>query len=159
MSEHKTSFNKKILVSSCLYGYCTRYDGKSNILKDKTFLDWKNRGLLIPVCPEVLGGLPIPRKPCEILNNRVINCDGEDVTDYFIKGADEALKIAKENNVIFAILKDGSPSCGSKHIYDGTFSHTKIIGNAVLAKKLLENGILVFCENDIATAKVFLNEG
>lgn len=149
---------KKILVSACLYGYCTRYDGKSNLLRDKTFMEWKNRGLLVPVCPEELGGLSTPRKPSEIKNNRVINSDNEDVTENFEKGADEAVKIAKENNVLFAILKDGSPSCGSTQIYDGTFTGTKISGSGVCAKKLLQNGIVVLSENDMLTAKILFNE-
>ena len=149
---------KKILVSACLYGHCTRYDGESCLFRDKTFLEWKNRGMLIPVCPEILGGLSTPRSPSEIRDNKVLNKDGADVTQQFQKGADEVLKIAKENHVIFAILKDGSPSCGCKHIYDGSFTGKKIDGSGVCARTLLENGILVFSENDIASAKIFLNE-
>ncbi|MDO5311186.1 MAG: DUF523 domain-containing protein [Clostridia bacterium] len=149
---------KKILVSACLYGYCCRYDGRSNLLRDKTFLDWKNRGLLVPVCPEVLGGLKTPRLPSEISDGRVINREGEDVSAQFNKGADEALKLAKENNVLFAIMKDGSPSCGCKHIYDGSFSGTKINGSGVCAKLLLENGIVVLAEDDMFTAKILFNE-
>ncbi len=149
---------KKILVSACLYGYCTRYDGKSNLLRDKTFMEWKNRGLLVPVCPEELGGLSTPRKPSEIKDGRVINSAGEDVTENFESGADKALKIAKENNVLFAILKDGSPSCGCKQIYDGSFTNTKISGSGVCAKHLLENGIVVLSENDMLTAKILFNE-
>lgn len=157
MSE-KTLPKKKILVSACLYGHCTRYDGDSNLLKDKTFLEWKNRGMLIPVCPEVLGGLSTPRCPSEICDGKVYTMDGEDVTGQFEKGADEALKIAKENNVLFAILKDGSPSCGCKNVYDGTFSGKKIKGSGVCARKLLENGVLVLAESDMIAAQVFLNE-
>lgn len=150
--------DKKVLVSACLYGHCTRYDGKSNILKDKTFLDWKNRGMLIPVCPEVLGGLSVPRPPAEICNGRVVTEDGTDVTENFVRGAEEALKIAKENNVTVAVMKDGSPSCGCKSVYDGTFCGTKISGSGICARLLLENGIVVMSENDIATAKILLNE-
>lgn len=150
---------KKILVSACLYGYCTRYDGRNNLLKDKTFLEWKNRGKLIPVCPEVLGGLSTPRPPAEICDGCVINKDGNDVTENFVKGAQEALKIAKENNVVVAVLKDGSPSCGCRNIYDGSFSGKKIQGAGICARLLLENGIVVMSENDIATARILLNEG
>ncbi len=149
---------KKILVSACLYGHCTRYDGKNNLLLDNTFFKWKNRGLLVPVCPEELGGLSTPRKPSEIKDNRVINSDGEDVTDNFERGANAALKIAKENNVLFAIMKDGSPSCGSTQIYDGSFTGTKINGSGVCAKLLLQNGIVVLSENDMLTAKILFNE-
>ncbi len=146
------------MVSACLYGYCTRYDGKSNILKDKTFLDWKNRGKLIPVCPEVLGGLSIPRPPAEICGEKVVTKDGTDVTENFIRGAEETLKIAKENNVTVAVMKDGSPSCGCKRVYDGSFTSTKVAGSGICARLLLENGIVVMSENDIETAKILLNE-
>lgn len=149
---------KKIMVSACLYGQCTRYDGTSKIFKDKTFLEWKNRGMLIPVCPEVLGGLTIPRHPCEICDGKVINQNGKDVTQNFNKGAEEALKIAKDNNVIFAIFKDGSPSCGCKTVYDGTFSGKKVPGSGVCTKLLLQNGVVVLSEEDMFTAKVLLNE-
>lgn len=149
---------KKILVSACLYGHCTRYDAKSNIFKDELFLEWKNRGMLIPVCPEELGGLRTPRLPAEICGDKVINKDGEDITDYFNKGAQEVLKIAKENNVRFAILKEGSPSCGCKTVHDGTFSGTKIPGSGICAKLLLQNGIVVLSEEDMFVANVLLNE-
>ena len=143
---------KKILVSACLYGECTKYDGTHNILKNPFFLQWKNRGELIPVCPEMLGGLPTPRPCCELCNGKVINTNGDDVTENFNKGAEETLKIAKENNVLFAILKQGSPSCGCKEIYDGTFSGKKIAGAGVTARLLLDNGIVVFDEDDIGLA-------
>lgn len=146
---------RKILVSACLYGECTRYDGKNNILKNPIFLKWKNQGVLVPVCPEMLGGMRTPRPCSEICGQRVINDRGEDVTKYFEKGADEALRIAKENNVVFAICKQSSPSCGSKNIYDGTFSGNKITGTGVCARKLLDNGFVVFDENDIDVANLF----
>lgn len=146
---------KKILVSACLYGECTKYDGKNNILKNPFFLKWKNRGELIPVCPEVLGGLPTPRPCSEICCGKVINSEGADVTENFKKGAERTLDIAKENNVLFAILKQGSPSCGCKEIYDGTFSGKKIPGAGVTARMLLDNGIVVFDENDIGVAHLF----
>lgn len=158
MSKNKNT-GKKVLVSACLYGYCTRYDGKSNFLLDKTFLDWKNRGKLIPVCPEELGGLSIPRPPAEIRDGRVVTKDGGDVTENFVKGAEEVLKIAKENNVVVAVFKDGSPSCGCNTIYDGSFTGTKVPGPGICARLLIENGIVVMSEKDVATAKILLNEG
>ncbi|MBO5008162.1 MAG: DUF523 domain-containing protein [Clostridia bacterium] len=144
----------KILVSACLYGECTKYDGTNNILKNPFFLRWKNRGELIPVCPEVMGGLPTPRPCSEICGGKVINTLGEDVTEAFNKGAREALDIAKNNNVTFAILKQGSPSCGCKKIHDGTFSGNKISGMGVTARLLTDNGIVVFDEDDIALANL-----
>lgn len=149
---------KKILVSACLYGYCSRYDGTSKLFKDKTFLEWKNRGLLVPVCPEELGGLKTPRNPAEIVDGRVLCENGCDVTENFEKGAERVLDIARKNNVVFALFKDGSPSCGCKHIYDGTFSGTKKKGYGVCARLLLDNGIVVLSEEDMFTAKVLLND-
>ena len=151
------SQKSKILVSACLYGFCCRYDGKSNILKDDTFLKLKNSGRLIPVCAEEMGGLPTPRIPSEIRNGKVISEKGKDVTEEFEKGAQRALEIAKENNVKVAVLKDSSPSCGSKSIYDGTFTGTKISGVGVLARKLIESGIPVFNENEIEIALLLAN--
>lgn len=148
----------KILVSACLYGYATRYDGKNNAIIDKSFFNWKNRGMLVPVCPEELGGLKTPRCPAEICGEKVMTKDGEDVTEAFKKGADEVLKIVKEKGIRIAIMKDGSPSCGCKHIYDGSFSGKKKNGEGICARLLLESGVVVLSENDIDVAKVFLKE-
>ena len=144
----------KILVSACLYGECTKYDGTNNILKHPLFLKWKNMGELIPVCPEVLGGLSTPRPCSEIIGTKVVNTQGNDVTDNFNKGAEETLRIAKDNHVVFAILKQGSPSCGCKKICDGTFSGTKIPGMGVTARMLTDNGIVVFDEDDMHLANL-----
>lgn len=145
---------KKILVSACLYGECTRYDGKNNILKHPVFLKWKNIGVLVPVCPEVLGGLPTPRPCSEIKDGKVVNAENADVTPQFELGAQRALEIAKKSGAILAILKQNSPSCGSKNIYDGTFSGRKISGSGICAKLLLESGIPVFDEEDIELANM-----
>ena len=147
----------KILVSACLYGFCCRYDGKSNLLKDKSFLALKNAGRLVPVCAEELGGLSTPRIPSEIKGDRVFSKEGIDVTAKFELGAKKALEIAKKNNVRVAILKEGSPSCGSKRIKDGTFTDTNISGEGVLARMLIENGIPVFNENEVHLALVLAN--
>ncbi len=144
----------KILVSACLYGHCCKYDGTSNLLKDKNFQILKNTGRLIPVCPEQLGGLPTPRIPSEIRDGKVFNKEGEDVTAEFELGAEKTLSIARENGVRVAILKQGSPSCGCKKIYDGTFSGNKITGEGVTARKLVENGIPVFDETEVSFAKL-----
>ena len=147
----------KILVSACLYGFCCRYDGKSNLIKDKSFLALKNAGRLVPVCAEELGGLSTPRIPSEIKGDRVFSKDGIGVTAEFELGAKKALEIAKKNNVRVAILKEGSPSCGSKRIKDGTFTDTNISGEGVLARMLIENGIPVFNENEVHLALVLAN--
>ena len=144
----------KILVSACLYGECTKYDGTNNICKNPLFLKWKNKGELVPVCPEVMGGLKTPRPCSEICGEKVMNTEGEDVTEQFNKGAEMALKKAREEGVILAILKQGSPSCGCKKIYDGSFSGKKISGMGVTARLLTDSGIVVFDEDDISLANL-----
>lgn len=116
---------------------------------------------LIPVCPEQLGGCPAPRVPSEIADgdgadvldgkSRVMNKNGEDVTEYFIKGAQEVLKIAKTMGIKKAILKARSPSCGFGSIYDGTFSGKTKRGNGVTSEILVRNGVSVLTEEDILT--------
>jgi uncharacterized protein YbbK (DUF523 family) len=111
-------------------------------------------GELVCVCSEELGGLPTPRPCSEICKDKVITAEGKDVTENFNLGAKKALETARENNVTFAILKQGSPSCGCKKIYDGTFSGNKISGMGVTARLLTDNGIVVFDEDDMHLAKL-----
>lgn len=136
------SVNKeKILVSSCLLGLNCRYDGGNNYSKEvEEFI--KNYEV-IPICPEIMGGLPTPRTPSERQADRVINKDGKDVTEQYEKGARECLFLAQKYDVKKALLKLRSPSCGSKEIYDGTFSHTIIEGDGVTAELFKKNGIEV----------------
>ena len=141
----------KILVSACLVGKNCKYNGKSNFNIDIKKLEEKYEFVLI--CPEVMGGLSTPRVPSEILNDKVISKEGIDVTKNFFDGAKCALDIALKNNVKFAILKDGSPSCGSNYIYDGTFTSTKIKDMGVTAKILSSNGIKIYSEKDIDLLK------
>ncbi len=136
-----------IIVSACLLGICCRYDGK--IKTDENICSLAKTDTLIPVCPEQLGGRPTPRLPVEIKNGRVVEKDGADHTDEFIKGAYEVLKIAKINCVKNAVLKSNSPSCGFGKIYDGTFSKTLVNGNGITAEILNENGIEIKTENDL----------
>ena len=135
----------KIGVSSCLLGYCCKYDGKSNY--NANIIDLSQEHELIPICPEVLGGLSIPRFPAEIINGKVINTNGDDVTENYYLGANKALEILKNEGVEAVILKSKSPSCGINKIYDGTFSHTLINGNGVAAQLFIENNIKVYDEN------------
>lgn len=102
--------NLKKLCSACLLGLCCRYDGKSKLNLKIQKLAFKE--MLIPICPEQLGGLSTPRSPCEIKNKKVITKDGKDITKVFEKGAKEVLKIVKLLNIKEAILKQRSPSCG-----------------------------------------------
>jgi len=100
------------------------------------------------ICPEVDGGLTVPRHPCEIQNNKVINCLGEDKTSEFRNGAEITLQLCKKYNIKKAILKEKSPSCGSSYIYDGTFTGTLIPGQGITAKLLRENGIKVISDEE-----------
>ena len=115
-----------IIVSACLTGINCRYDGKNNL--NEKIIKLVQNGDAIPICPEQLGGLTTPRTPAEISGNKVITRSGNDVTIQFQKGAIETLKIAKLLNCKTAIFKENSPSCGSKNIYDGTFSDNLIKG-------------------------------
>lgn len=138
-----------IIISACLAGVNCKYNGGNNLdLRIKKLLTDKKA---ILVCPEQLGGLPTPRVPCEIVDSvykKVINKNGVDVTEQFIKGANETLKIANSVNAKYAILKSKSPSCGIGEIYDGTFSGKLISGNGITADLLIKNNIKVFNEND-----------
>lgn len=136
----------KIIVSACLLGYNVKYDGKSNL--NSELVNFLSNYEVISICPEVMGGLSIPRVPAEIKNNKVINQDGLDVTNEYNLGAQKTLEIAKKENIKVAILKERSPSCGSINIYDGTFTHTKINGLGITAKLLKENGIIVLNEEN-----------
>ena len=137
-----------ILVSACLLGVNCQYNGESDLTKE--FLEFlKDKGGFIAVCPEVLGGLAIPRDGAEIVNGKVKNVKGKDVTKEFLEGAEKVLKIAKENKVDLAILKAKSPSCGVGLIYDGTFSRKIIEGDGVTAALLRKNGIKVMTEKDL----------
>lgn len=138
---------KKILVSSCLLGINSRYDGR-NSLNEKV-LSLKNTFELIPVCPEQMGGLTTPRCPSEIIKDRVINKDGIDVTKNYLDGSKAALSIALENDCKYAILKLKSPACGKDIIYDGSFTNKLTQGNGTLVSMLLENNIEVYSENEI----------
>ncbi|WP_455539548.1 DUF523 domain-containing protein [Terrisporobacter sp.] len=146
-----------LIVSACLVGVNCKYNGENNdnnkvkeFLKDKQY---------VLICPEQLGGLTTPRKPSEINsiggkevlkgNSKVISCENKDVTENFIKGAKESLKIAKMFNCKQALLKESSPSCGCNLIYDGSFNGKKISGMGVTAALFNENGIEVFSEKEL----------
>jgi uncharacterized protein YbbK (DUF523 family) len=138
---------KKIICSACLLGVPCRYDGKSKP-NDKV-IALLEQNILIPVCPEQLGGQATPRENSEIRNGRVLSIGGRDETEEFLRGAEEVLKIAKLCGAKEAILKQKSPSCGCGKIYDGTFSGKLIVGNGFTAEILLANGIKVNTEEDL----------
>ncbi len=156
---------KKILISACLAGDLVRYDGKSVPLTDELLCKWNWKGLFVKVCPEVSGGLKIPRLPAQIVNGngqdvlegkaKVIDIEGHDVTIAFLKGAEYALSKVKKYKIEIALLKEKSPSCGIHHIYDGHFDSTLISGSGVTAAILKQSGIRVFSENELDQAKAF----
>lgn len=136
-----------ILVSGCLLGIACRYDGKSKPYEPIIALTDKYN--LIPFCPEVMGGLPTPRPPSEIVSDKVLNLKGQDVTEQYKKGAEEALRIAKLYKCKYAILKEKSPSCGSGLIHNGKFDGGLIEGDGITARLLKKNGIIVLGESEI----------
>ena len=140
------SKNYEYIVSGCLCGEKVRYDGKTKTIdKIKKLV---TEGKAITVCPEVLGGLPVPRNPCEIQNNKVINTLEEDKTSNFKIGAGKTLELCKKHKIKKAILKDKSPSCGTNYIYDGTFTNKLIKGQGITTKLLQENGIEVISDEE-----------
>lgn len=136
-----------LLVSACLLGFNCRYDGTGKLLDEIQQL--KTKYHLIPICPEVMGGLPTPRTPSERLDSRIITKTGEDVTDAFLWGAQEVLTLARFFECSCAVLKERSPSCGYGKIYDGTFTGRLITGNGVLADTLSQHGITILGESQI----------
>lgn len=150
---------KKILVSQCLYGgEPVRYDGKSKAETDPRFLKWKEEGRFIPVCPEVFGGLPTPRADAQRVGNKVIARTGKDVTFEYMKGANEAVRLAKEHGVLCALMKEKSPSCGSNKIYDGTFEGNLIEGQGTAVELLREAGIKVLSEEQLDRIELLILE-
>ena len=135
-----------VLVSACLMGSRCRYNGKGELHEGVQGL--MSRCRLIPVCPEIYGGLPTPRVPSERTKDRVTGKNGEDVTAQYEKGAREALHMARLYHCQAAILKERSPSCGSGQIYDGTHTRTLIPGDGVTAELLKKHGIKVFGESE-----------
>lgn len=135
---------KPILVSACLLGAACKYSGGNNFCPQIAAMVQDHT--LVPVCPEQLGGLPTPRPPSERQGNRVVTRDGRDVTDAYLRGAQEALRLATLFGCDTAVLKARSPSCGVRAIYDGSFTGTVISGNGVTAELLQAAGIRVLTE-------------
>lgn len=140
-----------ILVSACLLGEPCRYDGRAKPCAAVQALAKQHR--LVPVCPEVLGGLPTPRLPSELQRTeaglRVVNAEGEDVTAAFERGAECACRLAEDEGCTVAVLKSGSPSCGSETVHDGTFSGRMCRGEGVAAARLRGQGVVVIDEEHL----------
>ena len=137
----------KIMVSACLLGENCKYSGGSN--RNKKVIDYVSGHEVFPVCPEVMGGLSIPRPPAEIVGGKVINNQGVSVDGEFRRGAQAALEIAVREGINLAILQSRSPSCGVHEIYDGTFSGKRIPGQGVFARLLTEHGFAVMDAEDL----------
>ena len=135
----------RIAVSACLLGHNCKYSGGNN--RSQKVLDYIEGHEVIPVCPEVSGGMPVPRVPVELKNNKAINRDGEDVTAFFRRGVEQEMK--KMQDIDLAILQPRSPSCGCKQIYDGTFTKTLIEGKGMFAQALAEVGIPMMDGDDV----------
>ena len=148
-------FAVKILISTCLLGIACKYSGGDNARPALIAALQAAGHELVPVCPEVYGGLPTPRPPAERIDARVMTVAGADVTAAYRKGAETALQLAKLTGCRVAVLKANSPSCGHGTIYDGTFSGQKIAGNGVTAELLEQNGIRVYTDEDCAAALPF----
>jgi uncharacterized protein YbbK (DUF523 family) len=137
----------KIMVSGCLLGENCKYNGGNNY--SEKVAEYIKGHEVISVCPECLGGLPTPRIPAEIVDGIVTNREGQVVDEEFRKGAQIALEIARKEQIDVAILQSRSPSCGSKQIYDGTFSGVKVDGQGVFAKLLNEHGFHMIDVEDL----------
>lgn len=149
----------RILISACLLGRPVRYDGAGKPLADPRVAQWQEEGRLVAVCPELLGGLPVPRPAAEIVGGsgtdvlagraRVMTVTGDDVTNAFVAGAEAALELALRSGCVHALLIDGSPSCGSLSIHDGGFAGRRMAGTGVTAALLAAHGIGVFAGHEI----------
>ncbi len=138
---------EKIIVSACLLGVSCRYDGKS--VPCEKIIALMDKYIFIPVCAEILGGLPTPRVPSEIAVGKVINKEGIDVMENYLRGAKEVLRLCELYGAKKAILKEKSPSCGVNLIYDGTFSGTLKKGMGICSALLKENGIEILSEENL----------
>ncbi|WP_340161485.1 DUF523 domain-containing protein [uncultured Hoeflea sp.] len=150
----------KILVSACLLGSPVRYNGSDRLVEHSLIALWREQGRIVPLCPEVAAGFPTPRPPAEIEPGllgddvlagkaRIFEDTGEDVTGTFRLGAEIALKTALSQGCRFALLTDGSPSCGTSFVYSGRFDGVARAGSGVVAEILSQNGIEVFSESRI----------
>ncbi|WP_068825244.1 DUF523 domain-containing protein [Pseudomonas sp. BMS12] len=152
---------EKLLVSRCLLGHRVRYDGGAHGPFD-LLQRWQDEGRIVPLCPEVAGGLPTPRPPAEIPGGQgaqvldgsrpVLTDSGDDVTTAFVAGAEIALQLVQQHGLRVAVLKARSPSCGNSHNYDGSFSGTLVAGEGVTAALLRRAGVKVFNETQLSEA-------
>ena len=141
----------RIGISACLYGENVRFDGGNK--KNEEILSLVQNHEVFLLCPEVSGGLPVPRNPSERKGERVINDLNEDVTEYYLKGTENCMRTIREKRIDLVILKAKSPACGKDNIYDGTFSHSFTHRHGTLTEACLKNAVLVFTEEEIDKIK------
>jgi uncharacterized protein YbbK (DUF523 family) len=156
----------KILVSGCMNGRPIRFNETGVDFESEIWDRWESERRLIHFCPELAAGFGVPRPPAEIVGGdadavlrgeaTVLEDNGRDVTDLFVRGAELALRAALTQGCVAAILTDGSPTCGSTYTYDGTFKGGTIPGVGVATHLLRENGIAVFSEDQIEAADQYL---
>ena len=147
---------EKLLVSACLLGEPVRYNGRAATSDDARLAQWVSEGRVVSFCPEMAGGLGTPRPRAERQGLRVVTEEGVDVTGAFERGAALARDTARQHRIRIAILKEGSPSCGSSLIADGRFAGTPVPGRGVTTELLEGDGVRVFSEQQIDDAARFL---
>ncbi|MGL1956675.1 MAG: DUF523 domain-containing protein [Colwellia sp.] len=150
----------KVLISRCLLGEKVRYNNEAIPLGHPLLLLWQKQQRLVLICPEVSGGLPIPRSPAEIQPNtgEVITFSGINVSKQFKQGAQMALNLCQQHNIRFALMKESSPSCGSTVVYDGSFSNNKVLGQGLTSLLLQQHNIKVFSEESIDQLAALLDK-
>ena len=156
----------RVLVSACLLGEKVRYNAADVSSGSRILEEWLREGRIVSFCPEVAGGLSVPRPPAEIQGATgaevlagtavVVTRTGEDVTQAFVRGAELGLQAALAGRVGLAVLKEGSPSCGSGFVYDGSFTSRRTPGKGVTAALLERSGIRVFSDLEIDRAVEYL---
>ncbi|TLX57989.1 DUF523 domain-containing protein [Stutzerimonas nosocomialis] len=158
---------EKVLVSACLLGARVRYNGSDKVVSDGVLVRWIAEGRVVPLCPEVAAGLPTPRPPAEIRGAgggavlrgqaQVVDARGNDVSEAFVRGAEQALALVREQRIRVAVLTERSPSCGSSLIYDGGFGGVTRPGEGATTALLREHGVAVFNEEQLGEAAACLS--
>ena len=148
----------KVLISACLLGDNVKYSGGNNLTPELVTLLEKYNVKIVKICPECFAGLPIPRVPSEIREDKVYGKDGRDITEEFLDGEEKNYEVVERKQADFAILKERSPSCGSSYIYDGSFSGKVIQGQGLTARRLNKENIVIFSEENLEGIEKYLQE-
>ena len=163
----KVKQKEKILASACLLGENVRFDGKILKITDERIFKWAKEKRFVPICPETMSGLLVPRVPCEIEpgktaqdvlegKGKILGQDGRDYTEDYLFGAQASVNLAKRHHVRVAILKQRSPSCGTHQVYDGYFSSNLVDGTGITALLLQQSGVKVFDETQLDEVEALL---